>query len=171
MMKMKQEQDDFDKYYTNPYVTILNMYEKDDDLKGIWIKAKSYQHLSTVSIYWNKTRLHKLFNLTNDEMKLIGGGPYSFNMGKWYLTHSKYFIEIWFSNVEEYKRLLMIRKIKPRMTRDWDKNHGIVRGSNKKIETTDDLDYIIKGKKWKSKFHNVLIGLSLYIPFLPFNNF
>ena len=80
-------------------------------------------------------------------------------MGKWYIVHSKYFIEIWFSVLDVYKKYLMIRKIKPRMTRDWDKNHGIVRGSNKKIETTDDLEYIIKGKKWKSKFHNVLIGL------------
>ena len=77
----------------------------------------------------------------------------------WYLVHSKHFIELYYSQFKKYENLLLIRNIKPRLTRDWDKDHAVVRGSNKTtIETTDDLDYIQNGKKWKSNFHSVLIG-------------
>ena len=159
IMRLKSEQDIYDLDNNNKYCDILKLVEDENTLNTYWVKAKNIKHLSRESNYWKLDKLKKVFLLSNDELKLIGGGSYTYEMGKWYLIHSKYFIQIWFSLFPEYEKYLLIRKIKPRLTRDWDKHHGVVRGSKKtRVETTDDLEYIEKGKKWSSKFHSVLIG-------------
>lgn len=158
LMKYKNEQDLYDQYMNNHYINVINLFKDEKELKKYWIQVKNIKQLCEISTYWKRKYMYNLFNLTNKQMKLIGGGRYTVNMGKWYLTHSKYFIQIWISRLPGLKQYVMFRKIKPRMTREWDKKHAIVRGSNKKMHTTDDFDYIINGKKWISKFHTVLIG-------------
>ena len=159
LMDLKKNQDIYDQFNNNEYSFILKTIESNESLKKYWIKAKSVQHLIKTSPYWtsiDKLKHHFYFKKT--ELINIGGGIYTYRLGKWYMVHSKYFIEVWFSKLKDYQKYLLIRNIKPRMTRNWDKNHSIIRGSNKRLHTTDDLEYIEYGDIWKSKFHNVLIG-------------
>ena len=159
VMKMKKEQEIYDDTNNNHYCDILESTKDEEILNTYWIKANKIEDIYNNSNYWTLEKLNELFLLSEEEYKLIGGGPYTCEMGKWYLYHSKFFIEIWYSKFEEYEKYLLIRKIKPRLTRDWDKNHGVIRGSTKNtLETTDDLQYIVQGQKWNSKFHSVLIG-------------
>lgn len=158
LMKMKNEQDLTCKYSNNPYVDILNKFANEKELIKYWIKCKNVKDIINESPYWTMEKLINAFKFNEEDLKLIGGGPYTYEMGKWYLIHSKFFIEIYVSVFKNYEKYILIRGIKPRMTRNWDKNHAIVRGSKRKLHTTDDLDYIENGEKWKSRFHMVLLG-------------
>ena len=159
VMELKKKQDFYNQYMNNPYTMILKKFKDKKIFKNFWIEAKNIQHLINNSPYWNSNKLRELFNLNEKQLRKIGGGPYTLEMGKWYLIHSRLFIKIYFSNHKDYKQYLLIKGIKPKYTRDWDKNHGIVRGKKKKkIKTTDDIEIDFEGETWISKFHSVLIG-------------
>ena len=159
LMELKKKQDFYNEYMNNPYNIILSKFKEKKIFNNFWIQANDINHLIKNSPYWTLNKLNKLFNLNEKQLRKIGGGPYTFEMGKWYLIHSRLFIKIYFSNHKDYKEFLLVRGIKPKFTRDWDKNHGMVRGKKKKkANTTDDLVVEFEGETWISKFHSVLLG-------------
>lgn len=88
-------------------------------IKNIWIKATSVFDLVSRSIYWTKNKILEQFDLNADEALLYGGGTFPIDNAKKYLTHSRYYIELYFSNEEVYKNILMVRGIKNKMSRDY----------------------------------------------------
>lgn len=118
----------------------LEKYRLKRTLKKTWIKANNIDDLVENS-EWNLNKLNNYFFLAEKELAVYGGGVFSYRLSRYYLVHSASYLEVYYSNVEMYKNIIMIRNMKQKLTREYDDNGGA------NGEGRDD---------WK--FHNILLA-------------
>jgi len=115
-MDVKITQEKINPGETNVWSTTLKKFRYDKDLMGeygpFWHKCETVEDIISISTYWSKDRLKKLFNCTNDDLKIIAGGMFTIKQGWSYLISSVTDMGIYVSTFKEYKKLIMIRNIK-----------------------------------------------------------
>ena len=97
--------------------------------------AKNPFELVNNSIWWTRERLHQMLvkNVYSD-IRLLGGGEFSVKMAMRYCYHSRNHLSLYYSNLDEYKSMLMVRNIKKKMSKfninkpptSSDKNHHVL---------------------------------------------
>ena len=101
--------------------TVVDKFRYQRSLKGIWKEVNNIYQLVNYSKTWTLNIIRNHFFLNKKELILYGGGTYSYQFGLRYICHSKYWIRLYISNVKEYENMIMIRGIKKKYTRNWEK--------------------------------------------------
>lgn len=100
-------------------------YKLPSSIKNIWIKAKTPRELYDNAPFWNKQKIQEYFDLNEKEIAIFSGGKYTLSQGELYVTHSRMWIEIYYSTKKHYQDIIMIRGIKRKFSRFYQKNQEI----------------------------------------------
>ena len=126
LMYLKQDQEYWGPNELNPLTAVLKQYRydyllSDKDVDGTfttyWHKCETIQDIVNKSPYWNIKKLKALFDINDEDIRIIGGGYFTFKSGWSYLIHSRTKVGIYISTFEAYKKLIMVRNIQRRLTK------------------------------------------------------
>jgi len=109
----------------NPHYQTVKYFRYDNKLVGTdfngnkihyWHRCNSLIQVTNMSTYWTKEKLMSVFNLTEKEFFLVGGGTFTIQQGYSYMVNSSNEIAIYVSTFKQWEKLLMIRNIKRKNT-------------------------------------------------------
>ena len=70
-----------------------------------WIHCTSLKQVCEVSPYWTMKKLKGLFDCTDEEMILVGGGTFTIKQGYSYLVHSVNTMGVYVSQYKQWENL------------------------------------------------------------------
>ena len=81
------------------------------------------------SVFWTKKKFIQCFYLDYDELLVYGGGSFTLKQAKQYIIHSKLFLNMFYSNKDEFKKIIMFRGFVKRYSKKW--NNKIIKNNKR----------------------------------------
>lgn len=95
---------------------LLNSVIHQKSIKKEWKKVDSVNDLIKES-NWTMKDLVDTFQLSDDELRLLGGGIFPVKQSKQYLIHSRPYIKLYYSTTKKNENILLINGFKKKMSR------------------------------------------------------
>lgn len=95
---------------------LLDEVKFQKDIKKKWYCAPDIDSLIQNS-HWTLSQLKNNFEMNYDETRLLCAGVFGVDQAKEYLIHSRHYLKVFYSNVPEYKNILLIYGFKKKLTR------------------------------------------------------